>query len=212
MNENLLRFKKDTKYCIFDAETFNLALTLDYNKIWQFGFIKVINEKIIEEDDIYIKWDTYQTIGKEAARITRFNPEYHAKRAITPELALDRISSAFDWADYIVGHNILGFDLHLVKSYYKLYNKDWKPLLNKCIDTNCLAKAIKLKIPYDKKESLLQFQLRLNNTVEKGLKTSLTAMGKEYNIEYDYDNLHNALNDIKLNLLVWNKIKWQIEI
>jgi len=46
----------------------------------------------------------------------------------------------------------------------------------------------------------------------KGVKTNLTAMGKHYNIEHDYSKLHNALVDLQLNLKVWNKLKWEIEL
>lgn len=52
----------------------------------------------------------------------------------------------------------------------------------------------------------------MSSTVKKGVKTNLTALGKEYGIDHDYDNLHNALVDLDLNLKIWNKIKWQVEI
>jgi hypothetical protein len=37
-------------------------------------------------------------------------------------------------------------------------------------------------------------------------------MGKYYNIKHDYDKLHNALVDLELNLKVWNKLKWEIDL
>jgi hypothetical protein len=40
----------------------------------------------------------------------------------------------------------------------------------------------------------------------------LTALGKENGIEHDYEKLHDAINDLDLNLKVWNKLKWQIEV
>ena len=53
---------------------------------------------------------------------------------------------------------------------------------------------------------------RFANYVEKGLKTNLTALGKEFRINVDYENLHRGGNDIKLNMLVWDKLKLIIEI
>jgi len=37
-------------------------------------------------------------------------------------------------------------------------------------------------------------------------------LGKENGIEHDYESLHDAINDLDLNLKVWNKLKWQIEV
>jgi len=50
------------------------------------------------------------------------------------------------------------------------------------------------------------------STMVKGIKTNLTSLGKEYNIDHEYDKLHNAIVDLRLNLKVWNKLKYQIEI
>ena len=85
-------------------------------------------------------------------------------------------------------------------------------LVDKILDTNCLAKGIKYGIPKLQKESLVEYQYKLLHTYKKGIKTNLTALGKDYNIDHDYDNLHNAIIDLELNLKVWNKIKFQVEI
>jgi hypothetical protein len=50
------------------------------------------------------------------------------------------------------------------------------------------------------------------NTRKKNVKSSLTFLGKENGIEHDYESLHDAINDLDLNLKVWNKLKWQIEV
>ena len=47
---------------------------------------------------------------------------------------------------------------------------------------------------------------------KKGIRTNLTALGKEFDIDVDYDNLHDAVNDLMLNIEVWNKLKWQIDV
>ena len=52
----------------------------------------------------------------------------------------------------------------------------------------------------------------LDHTIKKGVKTNLTALGKEFEIDVDYNNLHDAVNDLILNIKVWDKLKWQIEI
>jgi hypothetical protein len=95
---------------------------------------------------------------------------------------------------------------------YLLKNRNIKHLVNKFIDTNCLAKGIKYGIPKMAKESLIEYQYKLLHTYRKGIKTNLTALGKDYTIDHDYENLHNAIVDLDLNLKVWNKIKFQAEI
>ena len=37
-------------------------------------------------------------------------------------------------------------------------------------------------------------------------------MGEEFGIEHDYDKLHDALVDLELNIKVWDKIKYQIDL
>ena len=64
----------------------------------------------------------------------------------------------------------------------------------------------------DRNDNFLEYQYRSVAKRVKGVKTNLTAMGKAYNIEHDYDKLHNALVDLELNLKVWNKLKHQIDL
>ena len=44
------------------------------------------------------------------------------------------------------------------------------------------------------------------------LKNNLSSLGKEYEIDHDYEKLHDALVDLQLNIKVWNKIKWQVDL
>ena len=46
----------------------------------------------------------------------------------------------------------------------------------------------------------------------KNMKTNLQALGKEFSIQHDYENLHDAICDLELNIKVWNKIKWMINV
>ena len=82
------------------------------------------------------------------------------------------------------------------------------------LDTNCIARAEKFNVPYDRDsyDSLLEYQYKLLNKRKKGVKTNLTALGKEFEINHDYDKLHNALVDLELNIKVWDKLKWKVEI
>ncbi len=48
--------------------------------------------------------------------------------------------------------------------------------------------------------------------IESGLKTNLATMGKELGIEFDATGLHNAQNDIRLNIQVFRQLMWKLEI
>jgi hypothetical protein len=100
----------------------------------------------------------------------------------------------------------------LIKDYYEMYGREWKHLVSKVIDTNCLAKGVKYEIPYSQDMSLIEYQYRVLNERRKGVKTNLTSLGKEYSIEHDYETLHDALNDLHLNIKVWNRLKFQIAV
>lgn len=95
---------------------------------------------------------------------------------------------------------------------YRFFGKNPNGLVSKFIDTNALAKGYKLGVPYNSKENFITYQYRMMDTRAKGVKTNLTAMGREFTIDHDYDNLHNALVDLHLNKKVWDKLKNIIEI
>ena len=213
MHEELLRYDKDKEFLFIDCETFNLCLNDCHNLPWQIAMIKYKGNKIIKSWDINIKWDTDLKIGEEAARITRFNKKDHERKAIDHAQAFSIISEQLDSCDFVAGHNLLGFDLYLLKSYYNKMGKCYKHLVDKVIDTLSLAKGIKFGIPYKKEESsLIEYQYKMCHTFKKGVKASLSYLGKENDIQHDYDKLHDALVDLELNIKVWDKLKWRIEI
>jgi len=214
MEENWLRFNKKAKIALIDCETFNLNLNFQINRPWQVAALKVEGETVLEEIDCLIKWDDCKfKIGEGAAKITKFNQEAFNKVAIGPDEAFPKFWEVLKWADHIIMHNGLRFDMYLLKGYAEFMGEDWSFLLNKVIDTKSVAQGIKMNCPYKPNDDIwLDYQYRMANAHVKGIKTNLTSLGKEYNIEHDYDNLHNAIVDLRLNLKVWNKLKYQIEL
>ena len=90
--------------------------------------------------------------------------------------------------------------------------KCYKHIAPKMLDTNCLAKGVKFGLKFNPKESLLAYQYKLLHKRKKGVRTNLKALGKEYEIDFDEEKLHEALYDLELNINVWNKLKWMIEV
>ena len=212
MDDKFLRFDKSKEYVFIDCETLNLCLNSCHNLPWQIAMLKVVGDKKIAEKNFYIKWDTKLKISAEAARITRYSPKAMEEKGLSPEEVFPTIEDWLDNADYIVGHNILGFDLYLIKDYYKYMGKPYKHLVEKVIDTNCIAKGLKLGNYYKSNDNFLEYQYKMYNIRKKGLRTNLAALGREYEIEHDDEDLHDAVVDLKLNIKVWNKIKWMIDL
>ena len=212
MDEHLLRFDKDKSIVFIDCETFNLCLNKSHTLPWQISMVRLQGDKIVAEKDYHVKWDTHLSISDEAARITRFSQSKLNKLGLPPEEVLPTVIDWLDSADYVSGHNLLGFDLYLIKDFYAFMGQDYKHLVNKIIDTLSIARGVKLGLKFKSNESFLAYQYRMNQVRKRGLKTSLAALGKEYEIQHDYANLHDALTDLKLNVKIWNKLKWQVDI
>lgn len=215
MFEDLLRYDKNKTYCFFDLETFNLNLNFNYNRPWQFGLLFVKGEEILESKDLLINWtkESDLKISDDAAKITRYDHNKVLSKGIAPKDAWGIAEEMLNKADFIIGHNIINFDIYLIKGYAELLNKPWKHLISKMIDTRSLIQGFKLGIPFNReRDNLVEYQYKMSNKVVRGVKTNLTAVAKEYGIEHDYENLHDSICDLNLNIKVWNKLKFQIEI
>ena len=212
MDSHLLRFNKDKTFVFIDFETENLCLNFRNNIPWQMAMIKVKGDKKFDEKDIMIEWDRKTNVSPEAARITRFSYEKYNSAKKPYDKVFKLMENWLEEADYIVGHNVLGFDIYFILEYYKKMGKKATHLVEKVIDTYCLSKAYKLGSEKPPETSLIQFQYQLLSVRKRGLGGSLKAMGENFDIEHDYTKLHDALVDLELNLKVWNKLKWALEV
>lgn len=212
MDEHLLRYNEDKTLVFIDCETLNLCLNSCHNLPWQVSMLKVQGDNSVAEKDYYIKWDTHLKISEGAARITRYSQSTVDKKGVKPEEAFPTVKDWLDNCDYILGHNTIGFDIYLIKDYYRAMGEDYKHLVDKFIDTNCIARGIKMGMKYTAGTDFLAYQYKVYHRRQKGIRTNMTSLGKEFDIEHDYDNLHNAIVDLKLNLKIWNKLKWQVDI
>ena len=213
MNEDLLRFKKNQKYIFFDFETCGLNLGSLSNKPWQLAFLVINNNKIVEKHDYWLKWDELK-VSAGAARVTGWTQKKYDEKAVDPVEPLKHFEKyLYDDAYLKVGHNILGFDIYIHGIYRRLLGK--KPdysYLPQLIDTLSLAKAIKNNIAYDSSDDLLSWQYKINDFINKKVKTNLTRLCKDYDIKFDPQKLHDAVYDIQKNYEVFKKLLWEIEI
>jgi DNA polymerase III epsilon subunit-like protein len=210
MMSNLLRFQDKQKYLVFDFETEGLNL-LSGNRPWQLSYLLCEGDRIVKESDSYIWWADLN-VGKEAAIVTRFDYNKYKKLARPAAQILSEFETHLYNEEYIiVGQNLLGFDIYIHNIYRSELDlpPDWS-YIPRVIDTNALSKAHKLSLNVG--ENRIAWMFKTNNFRKKGLKTSLGLMGKELEIPFDYESTHDGLQDVRLNFLVWNKLKWMVDI
>lgn len=212
MDSHLLRFNSSQKYLIFDFETESLNLCAR-NYPWNLGFLVWQNGKILEQHE-YCPWWPDLNVSPGAAKVTRFDYKQYKSKAEDAKKILEIFESYLYNSEYIpLGHNTHSFDafVHNLWRRESGLPSDYS-YLSRSIDTNSLAKLIKLGIKELKQSDWLTTMFRMAGFKQKGMKTNLTALGKERLIDVDYDALHESLNDCILNALVWEKLKWEIEI
>ena len=213
MNDELIRFKKDQKFLVFDYETCSLNLGSFNNKPWQIGFIICDKNKILERYNFLIEWDDLK-VSKEAARITGFSLKKYEREKKNSAEVLGKFESFLYDSNYLIcGHNALGFDVYIHNIHRKLngLNSDFS-YLDRLLDTNCLARALKLSIPKSEKHGRLEWQYKLLHNRKKGIKTNLKQMCKDYSIDFDESKLHDALYDVEKTYEVLMKLIWEVEV
>jgi len=210
----LLRFDDQQLYLIFDLETCSTNLSLD-NYPWQLGFLIANNKEILEKHNYFIYWDDINNkIGEGAKQHTKFNYDTYKKNA-RPQLEILDIFEKYLYDDKYLkcGHNIFNFDIFVHNQWRNLNNRktDYSYLDNS-LDTDAIARAWKIGIKSIKRNEWLQSMFKYGSYKQKGMKTNLTALGKEFNIDVDYNMLHDACRDVELNYLIFKQLMYKIDI
>jgi len=210
MDESLLRFDKNQKYLVFDTET--EGLNLIRSRPWQVAWLVVEGGKILEKRDMFLDWPNLD-VSAGAAKITGFTMKEYNKRKESPRKVWGKFSKhLYDKDTFIVGQNLLGFDVYMVNIWRELMKLEADySYVERIIDTKALAVAIAKDIPVDK-DDFISWQYRLINHRERKLKTSQAFLLKKYNIDHDPKRLHDALYDIEMNFKVFRKQLFDLEI
>ena len=210
MHESLLRFDKKQRYVVFDTETEGLNLVT--SRPWQVAWLLVEGDKIIDKRDFFIHWPNLN-VSEGAARVTGFSYNDYAKKSMPPNVVWEKFSEdLYDKNNLIVGQNLLGFDVYMVNVWRKLMGMDADySYVDRIIDTKSLATAIAKDMPVEK-DNFINWQYRLLNHKERGLRTSQATLLKKYNIDHDPQRLHDALYDIEMNFKIFKKQLFDLEI
>ena len=209
--DDLLRFKFNQKYIIFDTETEGLNLVS--SKPWQIAWIEAVGKKVIDKQNRFIYWDDLN-VSNDAAKITGFNKSTYLKKAEDPKKVWGEFSKKLYDPEYIiVGQNILGYDIYILNVLARLIGEKINfDFIRRCIDTSALEKAIvkeNKSISIDERTSLM---IKYLNYRERGLKTNQKHQLQKYEIDFNENLLHDALYDIEKNYEIVLKQIQQIEI
>lgn len=201
----LFESSPNQRFLVFDFETEGLSEF--FARPWQIAYLIAENDKIVERFNAYIYWKDLN-ISKGAAMVTNFRREQYDVKADVRESRsiFDRFEKElYNPKNTIVGHNILGYDCYIHNTWRRHYGlpSDYS-YLPRLIDTNPVAKAIKLGIKMRPEEDRLAFQYKLMHFRKKGLKSSLTYLCKEYGIEVNEVLAHDAHYDIEQNFKIFN--------
>ena len=213
LGDNLLRFNKNQKYAVIDCETCHLNLAWEENVPWQRAIVEATKDEIISTESTYVNWDVIN-IPPEVAFKTHYSEEKVRTLGIKPIEALKKINKYIYNPEYkIIMHNGLNFDIFIHNIHQNLLGvKTDYSYLPRFYDSNSYAKAIKMNYKPSPDETPIHFQYKFVNYFKRGMKTNMTALGKEYGIDFDEESLHNAENDVKLNYEIFKKQIYQMEI
>ena len=216
MEENLIRFNKKIKILFIDFETANLCLSSKFNLPWQMALLKTVGGVPENEgESILINWGEEFKFSKGAFEMAHsFCQKKMDQDGLKPIDAFKKLSEALSETDAVAGHNILGFDLYMIKVMYEKMGRKLPDILGKkkIFDTLALAKGYFNNIPIQKGENAISYQYKMINHIIKGSRTSLSKVAESFNISYDQALLHDALYDLDLNVKIWNKLKYQVDI
>jgi DNA polymerase III epsilon subunit-like protein len=209
--ENLLRYKFDQRYLVFDTETEGLNLVK--SRSWQLSWLVATGRKIESIHDHFLDWPNLQ-VGAGAARVTGFTmSNYNARKEDARHVFSLFLNELRKPNTIAVAHNLLRFDVYMLKAIARELDMDFDfDWIHKCLDTNALSVAVKKKWQPQPNAKRIEWQYKLASHIERGLRTNMAAMLKHYDIEFDKDKLHDGKYDMTKNFELLHKILGDIDL
>lgn len=192
---------------IFDGES--ESLNLANTRCWQFSACKIIGGKIQKGIEFFVDVPNFN-ISADAARITNFNRDKWNDLKVPAEQVVDYIDNNIVNSNLIVsGHNILGFDVMLLRNMYHQVGRelDFNKFIYRCVDTLAMARGrfYQIEMPEDERERL-SYNYKMLHRPSRAFKGSLSAVARDFGIDFDPNRLHDALYDVFINAQVYQRL------
>ena len=209
--EDLLRFKFNQKYIIFDTETEGLNLVT--SKPWQLAWIEAEGKQIKKKQNRFLMWEDLN-VSEDAARVTGFDYKSYVKQAEDPAVVYKEFIDLINQDDVmIIGQNLLGYDIYILGVIARqLGLKIDYSFVNRIFDTKAIATALAKGNKTPDNDDFASWQIKWLNYRERGLKSNQKYLLEYYNIDFDLKKLHDALYDIEKNFEIFLKQIWELEI
>ena len=209
--EDLLRFKFNQKYVIFDTETEGLNLVT--SKPWQLAWIEAEGKKITKKQNRFLMWEDLN-VSEDAARVTGFNYKSYVKQAEDPAIVYKEFIDLINQDDVIIiGQNLLCYDIYILGVIARqLGLKIDYSFVNRIFDTKAIATALAKGNKTPDNDDFASWQIKWLNYRERGLKSNQKYLLEYYDIDFDPKKLHDALYDIEKNFEIFLKQIWELEI
>ena len=209
--EDLLRFKFNQKYVIFDTETEGLNLVT--SKPWQLAWIEAEGKQIKKKQNRFLMWEDLN-VSEDAARVTGFDHKSYVKQAEDPAIVYEEFINLINQDDVmIIGQNLLGYDIYILGVIARqLGLKIDYSFVNRIFDTKAIATALAKGNKTPDNDDFASWQIKWLNYRERGLKTNQKYLLEYYDIDFDPKKLHDALYDIEKNFEIFLKQIWELEI
>lgn len=211
IGHDLLKYNwREKNFVTIDCETSGLQLF--YTPPFNIGIQLYKNGNLINNHNLYIKWDNYKIAPDLAIRV-HYNKEQIDRDGQKPKEVLDILMDYLTSEDnFYVGNNVIGYDCMIFHNYAKElgvnlgYN--W---LKRLYDNNCIFKGYKLnrKPDYD---NFLAWQMSLNAWKQKGLKSSVGYACKEFDIPYNKDEAHGAEYDCNKSYAIFIELMKKVDL
>jgi DNA polymerase III epsilon subunit-like protein len=209
--EDLLRFKFNQKYIIFDTETEGLNLVT--SKPWQLAWIEAEGKQIKKKQNRFLMWEDLN-VSEDAARVTGFDYKSYVKQAEDPAIVYKEFIDLINQDDVmIIGQNLLGYDIYILGVIARqLGLKIDYSFVNRIFDTKAIATALAKGNKTPDNDDFASWQIKWLNYRERGLKSNQKYLLEYYDIDFDPKKLHDALYDIEKNFEIFLKQIWELEI
>jgi DNA polymerase III epsilon subunit-like protein len=209
--EDLLRFKFNQKYIIFDTETEGLNLVT--SKPWQLAWIEAEGKQIKKKQNRFLMWEDLN-VSEDAARVTGFDYKSYVKQAEDPAIVYKEFINLINQDDVmIIGQNLLGYDIYILGVIARqLGLKIDYSFVNRIFDTKAIATALAKGNKTPDNDDFASWQIKWLNYRERGLKSNQKYLLEYYDIDFDPKKLHDALYDIEKNFEIFLKQIWELEI